>query len=54
MNPYAFNNLFKPVVLQDWRESEKHSHNVGLDYSMSRVFFRAVDSIGRVVLKRSS
>ncbi len=36
MNPYAFNNLFKPVVLQDWRESEKHSHNVGLDYSMSR------------------
>lgn len=52
MNPYSFANLINPVAQSDWRESEKSIHNTGLDYSMSRAFFRAVNSVGRIMSKR--
>jgi len=48
MNPYAFTNLINPTTPTDWRVKEKYAHNVGFDYSLSRVFFRAVDTLERV------
>lgn len=53
MNPYAFTNLINPTVQSDWRVTEKYAHDIGLDYSLSRVIFRIIDTLERVPFQRS-
>ena len=53
MNPYAFTNLINPTERSDWRVTEKSSHNTGLDYPLSRAFYRIINSLERGPSKRS-
>jgi|GEM_PF-3119960 len=46
MNPYAFTNLINPATRPDWREAELGIHNTGLNYSLSRAFYRLVQAVG--------
>ncbi len=40
MNPYDFSSLTNPKIQRDWRETQVHSYNSGLDYGLSRAFYR--------------
>ncbi|MEP1209808.1 MAG: hypothetical protein ABJM29_20980 [Rhizobiaceae bacterium] len=47
MNPFLFSSLVNPRIQPDWREAQKHSYNSGLDYSLSRTFYRIVSAFDK-------
>ena len=53
MNPYEVASLVNPTIQRDWRESNSGPHAAGLDYSLTRAFFRFVNTVDRVSLRRT-
>lgn len=47
MNPYDFSSLINPKIQPDWRETQRHSYNTGLDYSLSRTVYRLFSALGK-------
>ncbi len=52
MNPYETSSLTNPRIQPDWRETQAHSYNSGLDYSLSRTFFRIFKAFDKSPRKR--
>lgn len=53
MNHHVLNTLMNSSTRQDWRETGHHSRANGPDYALSRVFFRIVDTIEGLTVRRS-
>lgn len=53
MNPRVFNDLLNPAMRPDWRATEKNIHAIGPDYTLSRVCYRIIDTVGRMAFRRS-
>jgi len=52
MNPYDFSSLTNPKIQQDWRETQNHGYNSGLDYSLSRTVFRLFSAFDKSTRRR--
>lgn len=53
MSHYVLNNLINSATRPDWRETGKNIHAIGPDYSLSRVFYRIIDTVEGMTVRRS-